>query len=118
MFKDPEDIKQWDKIVADLSLKFADGDQLPIDSIIYLIGVQELGKGVLDFSKDDKINLMHIAVCKLLEPFGYYRFTHKDKDAWPHYQLIKELPQLNSDKQMQLMQKAIIKYFEVGDQNE
>ena len=104
--------KQWDQIVFDLSAQFADGDPLPIDSIIYLIGIQELGKGQQDFSKDDKINLMHIAVCKLLEPEGYYKFTHIDSDGWPHYDLVKELPLLKSEEQNLLMKKAIIKYFQ------
>lgn len=103
--------QQWDKIVAELSNKFADGDNLNIDSIIYLIGVQELGKGPQNFSKDDKINLMHVAVCRLLEPYGYYKFSHTDSDAWPHYQLIKKLPDLKTLEQTNLIKEAIIKYF-------
>ena len=29
-------------------------------------------------SKDEKLNLMHIAICRLLEPYGYYQFDFVD----------------------------------------
>ena len=104
--------QEWKAIVHDLSAKFSDGDPLPIDSIIYLIGVQELGKGSGDFTKDDKINLMHIAVCKLLEPYDYYKFSHKDDEGWPHYTILKQLPNLKPEQQNELMKKAIVNYFD------
>jgi hypothetical protein len=43
----------------------------PIETLMFLIGIQELGSGQQKYSKDDKINLLHIAVCRLLEPFGF-----------------------------------------------
>ena len=81
--------EKWDDLVQRLSAQFADGDALDVDSIIYLVGVQELGKGYRKFSKDEKVNLMHIAICKLLEPYGYYAFDFYDDDGWPHYRLRK-----------------------------
>lgn len=107
-----EDLKKnWDFIVNQLSEQFADGDTLDIDSIIYLIGIQELGKGHQKFKKDEKINLMHIAICKLLEPYGYYEFDYFDDDGWPHYKVITELPSLKPGEQSVLMKEAIINYF-------
>ncbi len=111
MSRDPKMQEQWDAIVQKLSNTFSDGDPLNLDAIIYLIGIQELGKGALDFSKDDKINLMHLAVCRLLEPYGYYEFDYTDPDGWPHYKLIKELPHLKPGEQTVLMKEAIIGYF-------
>jgi len=103
--------QQWDEIVAELSAKFSDGDPMNLDSIIYLIGVQELGKGPKNFSKDEKINLMHIAICRLLEPYGYYEFDFKDNEGWPHYKVLKELPALKPGEQTVLIKEAIIWYF-------
>ena len=54
--------EKWDSVIAKLSTQFADGDPLNLDSIIYLIGVQELGQGHRKFKKDEKVNLMHIAI--------------------------------------------------------
>ncbi|MGJ8744316.1 hypothetical protein [Polaribacter sp.] len=104
--------EKWTFLVAKLTTQFADGDELNIDGIIYLIGVQELGQGHRPFKKDEKVNLMHIAICKLLEPYGYYEFDFFDKDGWPHYKTITELPNLKPGEQSVLMKEAIINYFE------
>lgn len=103
---------RWDYLTKELTQQFSDGDVLNLDSIIYLIGVQELGKGKKVFKKDEKINLMHIAICKLLEPYGYYEFDFFDKDGWPHYKIVTDLPNLKPGEQAVLMKEAIIHYFE------
>jgi hypothetical protein len=103
---------QWNYLVENLTQQFSDGDVLNLDSIIYLIGVQELGQGKKAFKKDEKINLMHIAICKLLEPYGYYEFDFFDKDGWPHYKIVTDLPNLKPGEQAVLMKEAIIHYFE------
>jgi len=107
--------EKWDFLVHQLNTQFADGDELNLDGIIYLIGVQELGQGHRPFKKDEKINLMHIAICKLLEPFGFYEFDFYDNDGWPHYKTITELPTLKPGEQTILMKEAIIGYFEKID---
>ncbi len=104
--------EKWNLLVTNLSAQFADGDTLNIDAIIYLIGVQELGQGQRKFKKDEKVNLMHIAICKLLEPYGYYEFDFFDDDGWPHYKTINELPNLKPGEQSVLMKEAIVSYFE------
>jgi hypothetical protein len=104
--------EKWDLLVAKLTAQFADGEELNMDGIIYLIGVQELGKGSTSYKKDEKVNLMHIAICKLLEPYGYYEFDFYDDDSWPHYKVITELPNLKPGEQTVLMKEAIIHYFD------
>lgn len=103
--------QRWDRLASKLSHQFADGDLLNIDAIIYLIGLQELGQHHRTFKKDDKINLMHIGICRLLEPYGYYEFDYIDKEGWPHFKLKAQLPQLKPGEQTILMKQAIINYF-------
>jgi hypothetical protein len=55
---------------------------------------------------------MHIGICRILEPYGYYIFKHRDEEGWPHYTQIKELSGLSRDKQNELLIEAILKYFE------
>ena len=38
------------------------------------------------------MDVIHIAVCKLLSDYGYYEFDFVDEDGWPNYKLIKKLP--------------------------
>lgn len=85
---------------------------MDLDAIVFLIGIQELGKGYQKFGKDEKLNIMHIAICKLLEPFGYYEFDYFDEEGWPHYKAIEELPNLKSGEQTILMKEAVVLYFE------
>jgi hypothetical protein len=111
MSRDQKLKEDYDKLLLILASKFGDGEILNLDAIIYLIGVQELGKGAIKFQKDDKVNLMHIAICRLLEPFGYYEFDYFDEQGWPHYKTIEELPTLKAGEQTILMKEAIVLYF-------
>ena len=111
MSRDEQLKQRWNNVVEKLSIQFADGDTLDLDAIIYLIGVQELGQLHRDYKKDDKINLIHIALCKLLEPYGYYEFDYFDEQGWPHYKTIEELPHLKAGEQSVLMKEAIVNYF-------
>ncbi len=104
--------KKWEGVVLQVSQKFAEGDKLDLDSIIFLIGVQELGQGFRKFKKDEKINLMHIAICRLLEPYGFYEFEGRDRDGWPHYRTLEKLPALKPGEQSLLMKEAVVKYFD------
>lgn len=111
MSRDEQLKERWESVVKILSDKFADGEELDLDGIIYLIGIQELGKFKQEFKKDEKVNLMHIAICRLLEPYGYYEFEYFDNDGWPHYKVKEELPVLKAGEQTVLMKDAIVNYF-------
>ena len=111
MARDEKLKERFDALVVKLSDQFSDGDPLDMEGMIYLVGVQELGKLHRKFKKDEKINLMHIAICRLLEPYGYYEFSHFDEEGWPHYKVIDELPHLRSGEQSILMKEALVNYF-------
>lgn len=111
MARDVQLKQRWDTVVKKLSNQFADGDILDLDAIIYLIGIQELGQLHRKFKKDEKVNLMHIAICRLLEPYGYYEFDYFDDQGWPHYKVKDQLPNLKAGEQSVLMKEAIVRYF-------
>ena len=111
MSRDEQLKQRWDNVVEKLSTQFAEGDTLDLDAIIYLIGVQELGQLHQEYKKDDKISLIHIAICRLLEPYGYYEFDYFDEQGWPHYKVTDELPNLKAGEQSILMKEAIVNYF-------
>ena len=102
---------KWNNLKTKLSVDFSDNEIIDVDSIIFLIGIQELGQFQKRFNKQKKLEVIHIAVCKLLSDYGYYEFDHTDNDGWPHYKLIKKLPNLKAGEQTILMKKAIINYF-------
>nr|WP_315126069.1 hypothetical protein [uncultured Capnocytophaga sp.] len=102
---------RWEELVSRLSSSFGEGERLGVDGILYLIGVQELGVLHRVFSKDEKMDLMHISICRLLSAFGYYEYVCTDEDGWPHYRLVRELPALTAGGQALLMKRAIVRYF-------
>lgn len=101
---------KFKELLAELNERFGGG--LDVQSILFLIGVQELGKGHQKFSKRQKTELMHVAVCTVLEPYGFYKTIGRDKDNWPHFEFLKELPPLDERQQQHLMKEAILTYFQ------
>lgn len=112
MFKKELDLeKRWGKLlegVKDLiGKKPAD-----LNGVLFIIGVQELGQGFRNFSKEQKQDLMHIAICKVLSLSGFYELDFIDQDGWPHWKLIKELPHFDIIEQEKLLKLHVIEYFE------
>ena len=86
--RDPQLKERWDDLILFLTDTFSDGEALDVEGVLYLIGLQEFGKPHQLFKKEDNVNLIHIGVCTILEPFGYYRFDFIDEQGWPHFELV------------------------------
>lgn len=89
-----------------------DSDVPDIKVMLFLIGVQELGKGPQKFSKRQKEELMHIATCKLFSQLGFYELEGLDQDGWPHWKLVKTIPNYTLLEQEMVMKSLVINYFE------
>ena len=103
---------KWTNLKVKLSKDFSDNQLIDLDAIIFLIGLQELGQFQKKFNKQKKLEILHIAVCKLLSDYGYYQLEYIDQEGWPHYKLNENLPNLKPGEQTILIKKAIINYFE------
>jgi hypothetical protein len=102
--------KRWRDLLKRMETRFS--GPVDLNGLIFLIGVQELGQHAREFKKDEKLALMHIAICVLLVPFGYYKELGRDADGWPHFERVKDLPALGAKEQERLMKEAILAYFE------
>ncbi len=89
-----------------------------MEAILFLIGIQEVGDFQTKFSKEQKQDLMHVAVCTLLSPSGYYELSMVDEEGWPHYRQLKALPVYNFIEQENFMKDHILFYFEKQEQSE
>lgn len=83
-----------------------------LNGILFLIGVQELGHGTKIFSKEEKQDLMHIGICKVLSLSGYYELDGLDKEGWPHWKVVKKLPHFDLLEQERLLKMHVLEYFE------
>lgn len=99
----------WNKLVEKLNTQF--DSELDLQGIIFLIGVQELGRGAQKFSKDEKQDLMHIATCRLLSLYGFYELRGLDQQGWPVWELAKKMPPLTLKEQDILLKNCVIQYF-------
>jgi hypothetical protein len=101
---------RWWKLEAKLIDRF--GKKPDLETILFLIGIQEFGDIQSKFTKEQKQDLMHIAVCSLLAKSGYYEFEGADKDGWPHFKQIKAMPEMNLIEQENFLKDHVLLYFE------
>lgn len=87
------------------------GKRPDINAILFLIGMNEVGVYKEEWEKEEKQNLMHVAVCRLFMEDGYYKFVGKDQDGWPHYELLKAIPNIHLKDQEGLLKEKIVAYF-------
>jgi hypothetical protein len=112
MFKRDLDLeRKWNALLEDLKDLIGKKPK-DLNGVLFLIGVQELGRGNKPFSKEEKQDLMHIGICKVLSLSGYYVLEGLDEDGWPHWKLIKKLPHFDLLEQEKLLKMQVIEYFE------
>jgi hypothetical protein len=101
---------RWWNLEAKLLERF--GKKPDLESLLFLIGVQETGFIKSKISKEQKQDLMHVAVCSLLSESGYYFLERRDEDGWPHFKQLKEIPQYDLIEQENFLKDHILLYFE------
>lgn len=69
---------KWNNLVERLNKRF--DEDLDFQGILFLIGIQELGNVHLKLNKNQKLDVIHIAVCALLSQWGYYEFKVSDEE--------------------------------------
>ena len=103
--------KKWNELLERIAVEF-DSDKPDIKVMLFLIGVQELGQGPQKFTKRQKEELMHIANCKLFSLMGFYELEGLDQDGWPHWKLVKTIPNYTLLEQEMVLKSLVIEYFE------
>lgn len=109
-----DDLQQrWWNLEARLAERF--GKKPDVEAILFLIGLQETGFIRKDISKEQKQDLMHVAICTIVKPSGYYALEGLDGDGWPHFTQLKELPVMSMPEQENFLKDHILLYFENHD---
>ena len=87
------------KISARIAEFFAPDSPVDISSMLFVAGLQTLGRPADNPSRDDKMALMHIGTCAVLEPYGY-----------PQYELLKPID-ADAASDGSLLKEALVNYF-------
>ena len=101
---------KWRKTIDKISVNF--GEKLDIQTILFLIGLQELNLNFEKLTKDQKVEVIHVGLCIVLEPYGYYTKLGIDSEGWPHFENSKKIPNVKEKEQEQIIKEAIIDYFD------
>lgn len=109
--KDLDIERKWNAVLSQLSDQMGKRPK-DLNAVLFLIGIQELGKGAKNFNKEEKQDLMHIAICKLLSYSGFYMLEGLDEQGWPHWVLVKELPRFDLLEQEKLLKMHALEYFQ------
>jgi hypothetical protein len=113
MFTSDDLQQRWWNLEAKLVERF--NKKPDLETILFLIGMQETGIMNEKITKEQKQDLMHVAVCSLLMPSGYYELEGKDADGWPHFKQLKAMPDMHAIEQENFLKDHVLLYFENHD---
>ena len=101
---------RWMELEKKLMERF--GKKPDLETVLFLIGIQEKGDLRTKYTKEQKQDLMHIAVCSLLTQSGYFKLAHHDEEGWPHFSQLKAIPDMSLKEQEDFLKDHILLYFE------
>lgn len=102
--------RRWRDLENKLEQQF--GRKPSVEIMLFLIGIQETGFIHRAFSKEEKQDLMHIALCTVLALCGFYAFDHRDEDGWLHFKQLKKWSFSSSAEEQDFLKEQILRYFE------
>ena len=102
--------ERWLDVLAHLKDKF--GGEMDVKSVLFILGLRDLGKVGSDFSKEEKMDLMNIGFCRIASLSGYFRTDGNDEEGWPIWKQAKPIPKMNNKDQELFIKEHVVKYFE------
>jgi hypothetical protein len=111
MTNEEEFILKWSNISGYWQQRF--NKPADLNAVLFLIGIREVGALKKEFKKEEKMDLMHVAICKILSLSGYYVLEGLDEEGWPCFTQVKEIPSIDIFTQERILKEHIIKYFDV-----
>ena len=104
------DIRRWNRLRIKLKSQF--NRRPDLQGILFLIGHRELGQMRSEFTKEEKQDVLHIAVCTLLSKVGFYTFVGRDEEGWPHFEVTRTYQNMTGEEQEKLLKRLVLDYFE------
>jgi len=101
--------KQWELLLNNLGSK--KGEIPNLNTILFIIGLQELNLEIDCLTKDQKLEVIHVGLCAIFVSPGYYKLIGRDQDGWLHFKQLKKFPNLNNEDQENSIKQAIMNYY-------
>ncbi len=100
----------WEELLLKISKKF--NVLADFNFLLFLIGIQERGQGYQNYSKDEKMDMINLARCKLFEQKGFYKQKGFDEEGWPEFEVVKKVEDLLPSEREGILKKAMMEYFD------
>ena len=88
------------------------GKKPDMETILFLIGTQEFGDIKSKFTKEQKQDLIHVAICSVLSLSGFYELEGVDGDGWPHFKQLKHIEPMPLKEQENFLKDHVLLYFQ------
>ena len=99
----------WNEVQRFIKERF--GKSADMKSVLFIIGLREMGRNESSLTKEQKMDLMNLAFCRISSLSGYFEIKENDEDGWPIWKQVKPLPQMNSKEQEIFIKEHVITYF-------
>ena len=91
------------------------GKQFDIDidlnGVLFLVGIRERGLTFQPFSKEEKMNLIHLGCCTLYQEMGLTEKIGMDEEGWPLFAQKALAPVIPEERKHKVLQDCAVRYF-------
>jgi len=108
-----ENAQEWQALLQYLEGKFMKRPDM--NGVLFLVGLNVLGLGPDEFTKEQKQDIMHIGVCELLSFAEFYEFSGRDTQGWPHYSPRRSPQAMSLAEQEAILRACAVQYFKEAD---
>ncbi len=112
-YEDEPDLQErWSRLQRWTLRRF--GKKADVEGLLFLIGIQELGQGVLpDLGKTRKEQIVREGAYCVLETLGYYERVGMEKSGHWIWQQAHPMPaELSKEAEEVMLRRAVLRYFD------
>ena len=102
----------WLKIQHLIKDKFKTPDLPKLDTVLFIIGLQEIGVFKKNYSHEQKLDITTVGTMTVLSTRGYFRQNGVDDDGWPLWEVLKPYEPENDTIRSNELKILISEYFE------
>jgi hypothetical protein len=102
-------VEGWNDVLDYMKERF--GRPSGLKEVLFAIGLREFGHKKKKFTKEEKQDLMNLAVCKAFSLDGFFEVSHLDGDGWPVWKQSKPMPPMKPVEQEAFIKQHVVRYF-------
>jgi hypothetical protein len=99
----------WTDLCGRLSEMF--DIEVDLNGVLFLVGIRERGLTFQKFSKEEKLNLIHLGSCTLYREMGLIESDGEDNEGWPLFRQKALAPVIPEERKLKTLQDCAIRYF-------